>query len=595
MRSLWTCLRGQLSLAWRTDPRRLAGASVLLLVGYLATPTVALLLKQLTDATLDHGTGDTRWLALATAVVLVFELMMGHFAHLLYFELGELAEASLQDDLLCLANGTAGLEQLDSPKFADILNLVREDLPGTRAALEAVLQLSGIALQLLISTVLLGWISPWLVLLPAAALPPVLLGRRAQAVTERAKEATAEGTRLSRHLLGLATSAGPVRELRIYGAERELLRRQGECWESVSETLHTAQLRAALLRAAGQLSFALAYGAAIVIVVRQAVTGRSGIGDVVLLITLAVQISTQVATGLGLLATLQSSGHVFERLTQLAAWPQTGDRVTSGPDVPDRLRQGIRLEGVAFHYPGTEQPVLEDVNLTIAPGTTVALVGENGAGKSTLVKLLCGMYQPTQGRILVDGIDLRNMSPRSWTARVAPLFQDFARLHLLVRENIGIGDVSAIGDDEAIHGAMARAGADKIVARVPGGLDGLLGSNFGDGAELSGGQWQTLGLARTEMRGDPLLLVLDEPASALDATAEYAIFERFGATARQARHRSGALTLFISHRFSTVRMADLIVVLGEGRVVESGSHEQLMARSGTYAELFAIQARGYSS
>ncbi len=260
---------------------------------------------------------------------------------------------------------------------------------------------------------------------------------------------------------------------------------------------------------------------------------------------------------------------------------------------PGRLTEGIRLENVGFSYPGSDRPVLRGIDFTIPAGGTLALVGENGAGKSTLVKLLCGLYQPTEGRILVDGTDLRDLPPERWNTKVAPLFQDFARLELLVRENVGIGAVGSIGDDEALGAAMDLAGARGTLDRIEGGLDGLLGRGYGDGAELSGGQWQSLGLARSLVRESPLLLMFDEPASALDATAEHAVFERFGDAAMRARHGAGAVTLFVSHRFSTVRMAERIVVLGDGRVQESGSHEELMERRGVYAELFDLQARVY--
>jgi ATP-binding cassette subfamily B protein len=201
------------------------------------------------------------------------------------------------------------------------------------------------------------------------------------------------------------------------------------------------------------------------------------------------------------------------------------------------------------------------------------------------------MYEPTAGRILVDGVDLRDITPESWARHVAPLFQDFARLELLMREGVGIGDLASMERDDVIVDALAQADAQAVVERVPGGLDGLLGKGYGDGAELSGGQWQKIGLARALARREPLLLILDEPAAALDAAAEHAVFSRFNNAARQNGRNAGAVTLFTSHRFSTVRDADLIVVLEKERILESGSHEQLMRNAGTYSELFELQAR----
>lgn len=593
MTTVWTAVRPLIASAFRTGPAKFSGAVTLLLLGYLATPAVALLLKGVTDAALSGAAGTVVWFALATATALVLELMLGHFAHLLYFELGEMGEAALQEETLHVANGTPGLEHFDSPRFADLLALVRQDLHRTRQLLEAVLQLGGLAVQSVVTAVILGLLDPWLVLLPVAAVPPILIGRRAQALVDRGKEASATPVRRSRHLLGLATAANSVKELRLYRAERPLLRRHQRDWDAATDVLVRAHARAALLRAGGQLLFALAYGAAILLVVDQALAGRSTVGDLVLLITLAVQVSTQVATALGLFVMVQEGGRTFERLAELKEKAADHRHEGGTVPVPRRMSGEIRLENVGFHYPGSDRYVLRGLDLTLPAGSTVALVGENGAGKSTLVKLLCGMYRPTEGRILVDGTDLRDFGPAAWMARVAPLFQDFARLELLLRENVGIGAVGSVDDDEAVLDAMTRARAEKVLARVPGGLNGLLGRNYGDGAELSGGQWQTLGLARALMRERPLLQILDEPASALDAAAEHAVFERFGSDARRSRRSLGAVTVFVSHRFSTVRTADLIVVLDGGRIREAGGHDELMAAGGTYSEVFALQAHVY--
>ncbi|WP_175409738.1 ABC transporter ATP-binding protein [Streptomyces sp. TRM64462] len=595
MTTLLTAVRTLLGLAYRLDRRRLLTAAALLLVGFLATPAIALLLRAFTDSALGGATATAAWLAAAVAVALVLELSMGHFAHLLYFELGELQETELHQEVLTASNGTRGLEHLDSAEFADTLTLVREELPKTRTSLEAVLQLCGLALQAAVTTVILATVNPWLALLPLAAVPPVLVADRAQAVVDRAKEASAEPTRLSRHLLALATSGHSVPEVRLSGAEADLMHHQATAWRRTTELLRLAALRAAALRAGGQLLFALAYGGGLWLVIRQALDGAAGVGDIILVITLAVQVSVQVATGLGLLAMLQGAGRTFERLDRLRAWSADAahDAPESARSVPGRLREGIRLENVSFRYPGGDRDVLSDVSLTLPAGATVALVGENGAGKSTLVKLLCGMYRPTSGRILVDGTDLRDLDPAAWSARIAPLFQDFARLELPLRENVGVGRLPAVADDAALRDALARARAERVLDRVPGGLDGLLGRGYGDGTELSGGQWQLLGLARCLIRRDPLLMLLDEPASALDAAAEHDLFERFTDAADRARADSGSLTLFISHRFSTVRSADLIVVLENGTVREHGGHDRLIARQGLYAELFELQARAY--
>jgi ATP-binding cassette subfamily B protein len=269
---------------------------------------------------------------------------------------------------------------------------------------------------------------------------------------------------------------------------------------------------------------------------------------------------------------------------------------------PARLVQGIRLEHVSFAYPGSERLVLEDVNLDLPAGAVVALVGENGAGKTTLVKLLAKLYEPTSGRILIDGVELARMPADGWRARLAGAFQDFFRFEFRARHTVGVGDVARLDDEHAVVTAVGRAGADDVVGRLTAGLGTQLGPTWPGGVELSFGQWQKLALARGFMRDHPLLLVLDEPTAALDAETEHALFERYAAAARAGREGGpaggaaggdGRITLLVSHRFSTVRMADLIVVLDGARVAEVGTHDELMARGGCYADLYGIQAAAY--
>jgi ATP-binding cassette subfamily B protein len=262
---------------------------------------------------------------------------------------------------------------------------------------------------------------------------------------------------------------------------------------------------------------------------------------------------------------------------------------------PSRLRDGLRLEAVSFAYPGTDRRVLDGVDLALPAGAVVALVGENGAGKTTLVKLLCKLYEPTAGRILADGAPLGRMRADEWRSRLSGAFQDFFRFELPARESVGLGDLPRLGDPAAVQAAVDRAGARDVVARLPAGLDTQLGPTWPGGVEVSFGQWQKLALARGFMRDQPLLLVLDEPTAALDAETEHALFERYAAASRDAARRQGAggITVLVSHRFSTVRMADLIVVLDGARVAQVGTHEELMGRGGPYAELYGIQAAAY--
>jgi ATP-binding cassette, subfamily B, bacterial len=233
------------------------------------------------------------------------------------------------------------------------------------------------------------------------------------------------------------------------------------------------------------------------------------------------------------------------------------------------------------------------VTLDLPAGTTVALVGENGAGKSTLVKLLAGLYKPTSGRILVDGVDLSTMDPFQWQARVGGAFQDFAKFELVARESVGIGHLPDVSDPGAVEKALTDVGAGHLPDVLPRGLDTPLGESFPDGTLLSGGQWQAIALGRSAMRQDPLLLLLDEPTASLDPRAEHRVFERFSAIAARASRVSGCVTVLVTHRFAAAPTADLIVFLDGGHVVERGTHAQLMAKNGRYAELYRLQRRAY--
>src|SRR3989454_782092 len=260
--------------------------------------------------------------------------------------------------------------------------------------------------------------------------------------------------------------------------------------------------------------------------------------------------------------------------------------------VPTALHRGIRLDHVSFAYPGTSRVVLDDVSVMLPAGAVVALVGENGAGKTTLVKLLAKLYEPGAGRVLVDGVELARMPADEWRGRLAGAFQDFFRFEFRARHTVGVGDVPRLDDEPAVVLAVDRAGAMDVVDRLEGGLETQLGATCPGGVEVSFGQWQKLALARGFMRERPLVLVLDEPTAALDAETEHALFERY-ASAAQRERQDGRITILVSHRFSTVRMADLIVVLDGSRVVEFGTHDNLMARRGAYSELYNIQAAAY--
>jgi ATP-binding cassette subfamily B protein len=249
--------------------------------------------------------------------------------------------------------------------------------------------------------------------------------------------------------------------------------------------------------------------------------------------------------------------------------------------------EGVRFEGVGFRYPGQERWALRNVSLFIPRGQSLALVGHNGAGKTTFIKLLTRLYRPTEGRVLLDGRDLADWDEAALRRRIGVIFQDFNQYQFSLRENIGFGSAEHLEDGTRVERAADRGGATALVAAQPKGLDTQLGRWFKDGVELSGGQWQKIALARAFMREEADILVLDEPTAALDAEAEHQVFERFRALTR------GRTTILISHRFPTVRMADRILVMERGEVLEEGTHDELIARGGRYAQLFALQAKGY--
>jgi ATP-binding cassette subfamily B protein len=289
----------------------------------------------------------------------------------------------------------------------------------------------------------------------------------------------------------------------------------------------------------------------------------------------------------GLGQTLRAANRVrWLRDYAATAAASSGDR-----PAPARLTRGIVFDNVSFRYPGSETWILRHVSLSVPAGSVVALVGENGAGKSTLVKLIARLYEPTEGRILIDGVDLAEFEIVDWRRRLAAAFQDFARLELTAQHAVGVGDLPRLDDTRRAGQALERAAASDVVQALPAGLDTQLGARW-DGVDLSSGQWQKLALGRALMREDPLVLFLDEPTAALDAATEHALFERY-ARATRAGSAHGMITILVSHRFSTVRCADQIVVLSGQGVSESGTHADLMANGRLYAELYSLQAQAY--
>jgi ATP-binding cassette, subfamily B, bacterial len=583
-------------LSWREGRGRLFLASVLMVLQAVSLPLAAVAGAALTDAAIAGDSQQARVAAVAVGFFAITSLTAGHFAHIAYFELGDLNVLSLERELIELAAGSPGLEHHERPDYADKLQVVRQELERTGwGSMQALLSSLGLAVTIAITAVILARLNPWLLLLPVAAIPPLILGRRAESTLARSRESAADPMRRSGHLFALAMDGGAAKELRVCDLSGELRARHNLAWNEATAILWRGEVHAGLLRIAGQLAFAAAYIAATLLVVREAVAGRSSVGDVVLAITLASQVNGQVTGAVALLQQLQRTAQTMADFRWIRALIAQQAPPPPNAELPATIRGGIDLRGVAFAYPGTDTDVLAGVDLHLPPGSTVAIVGENGAGKTTLVKLLCRFYEPTAGSIELDGVDLRRFPLGNWRERIATGFQDFVRFEFLAREAVGIGDLPQIESTPTVTSALKRARGEDVLARLEEGLETQLGKSYTDGAELSGGQWQKLALGRAMMRETPLLLVLDEPTSALDAQAEHLLFEQYAAGARRVAADTGAITILVSHRFSTVRMADLILVVADGKVTESGSHDELLAIGGLYAELYGLQAAQYRS
>jgi ATP-binding cassette subfamily B protein len=495
-------------------------------------------------------------------------------------------------DIMRAGSAPPGIEHYERPDFADRIALIKQQTNYVSGFLPVLAEGVALAARVTITGVLLAAVHPVLLLLPLLAVPSVFAGARAERVVDAANVATAELGRLEEHLFDLTTTSSPAKEIRIFGLGAEIVERERRAWAHVTETIARAQLRAGLLRTAGWLPFAAGYLGAVALVLARADRSRATPGDVLLVMVLAGQVNGQVAQLLQVANRSAMAVRVVRRFLWLQDYARDAIAQSTPTDpvpVPSRLVRGIELHEVCFRYPDDDRSdVLSDVTLHLKAGSTVALVGENGAGKTSLVKLLCRFYEPTSGSITVDGTDLRSFDVADWRRGLSAGYQDFARFELRLHESVGIGSIASIADWGPAGQALARVGAD-----LPVGLDRQLGQQWPGGVNLSEGQWQKVAMARAMMRSHPVLLLLDEPTSGLDPHAEHALFDLFAGVAAETASRSGAIALFVSHRFSTVRMASHIIVLAGGRVVEQGDHASLMAQRGLYSELYEIQARAY--
>jgi ATP-binding cassette subfamily B protein len=480
------------------------------------------------------------------------------------------------------------IEHQERPEYLDRLSVLKEQVWQLDHLYLALFSVIGSAVRLGITLGLVAGVHPVLMLMVIFAAPTVWMSGRRSAITQQVTEKAAPDERRHRHLFMIATTQQAAKEVRIWRIGGDLMRRRRAAWESWYRPIARTRWATAGWQAACWAIFAVGYLAAIVIT---ATVLHGSAADVLLIVTAGSRLSQYVAMTAGNTDFLRMCLDASQRLTWLEAYASGhADRATG--TVPDRLREGITFRNVSFRYPGTDRWALQDVSVHLPAGSVVAVVGENGAGKSTLMKLLSRFYEPTAGRIVVDEVDLQDLPAAQWRSRLTGAYQDFFTFELPAQEAIGVGDLPRSDDRAAVGTAVARAGAEDVVHGLPQGLSTQLGPTWDDGVDLSFGQWQKLALARGFMRDGTLLQVLDEPTAALDAETEHALFESF---ARQARtgEPDGRITVLVSHRFSTVRMADLILVLQGSRLVEAGSHAELMTAGGLYAELYGIQAAAY--
>jgi ATP-binding cassette subfamily B protein len=580
--------------AWRTSRWRLAVIFALVAVNYASWPLAPLVMRRVTNAVVAHDVHEATVAALFLPLLALVNAIGWHVLHVLFVELADRNNIAVTSEIAQLAQGPAGLAHLERADYADKLELIRHETGWRYMSIRSSVSAVGVVIQLVFTVVLLMRLQPVLLLLLVFAVPPLLGTRFHWQTWEKTWVTNADKLRRAAHLIDLALRADAAKEVRVFGLEDELRRRLRGARSEIRESLFRADLKGTIASSAGYIIFAIGYVGALLVVVRGAVRGTHTPGDVVLAVGLAAQTNRLVFDAVESTQRLRRAARAAERMRWLRELVQSlyPARDAAAP-APERLVDGVRVDGVSFRYPGTEHDVLRDVDLELPAGSTVAFVGENGAGKTTLVKLLCRFYEPSDGRITVDGADLARIDPEAWRQRIAAGFQDFVRFELLARESVGVGELPLIDELSAVEGAVERAAATDVVEDLRDGLDTPLGKTIVNGVELSGGQWQKLALARAMMRERPLLLVLDEPTSSLDAHAEHVLFERYAESARLVARATGGIAVFVSHRFSTVRMADLIVVVGDGRITEQGTHAELIARGGVYAELFALQAAAY--
>ncbi len=579
-------------MVWSTSPFLTAASLILRLAKALIPISILWVSKLIIDlivAAVSGGAADTRqiWIYLAIELGLaVANDLLTRSISLCDSLLGDQFTNAVSVRLMLHAS-RLDLAAFEDPAFYDKLERARRQTTSRLGMLGMIATIAQDLVTLISLAAGMLWFSPWLLGLLLLAVVPAFLGE-----THFAGLAysllfwwTPQRRELD-YLRMLGASHQSAKEVKIFGLGRYLADRYRRVADDFYQANRNLAVKRASVGAALSLIGTAGYYIAYLVIIQRTLAGELSIGDLTFLVG-AFSRSRGLLEGIFASLTRISEQALF--LTDLYDFFQMKPRMVSGANAapaPRPITSGFEFQEVSFHYPGTKVPVLENISFSLEPGEKMALIGENGAGKTTLVKLLARLYDPDKGRILLDGRDLRDYDVEDLRGEIGVIFQDYMRFDLLAIENIGFGRIEYENDFERIERSASKSMADGVIRGLPKGYRQMLGRRFEDGVDLSSGQWQKIALARAYMR-DAQVLILDEPTASLDARAEYEVFQRFSDLT------SGKMAVLISHRFSTVRMADRILVLEHGRILEEGSHDELVALQGRYSELFELQAAGY--